>query len=415
MVDLILRNGRLADGTAGIDFAIAGGFIVEAGPGLMIQAKQTIDLEGKLVIPGFVEPHLHLDIALMNSGERPGRPEPYLSHTGLNEAVERRRKSFTSEDIQRRAGQALELASRHGVTALRAQCHVDLEIGLRHLEALLAVKGAYRDRIDLQIVTFPQQGLLQHAGTMDLFREAFRLGADVMGCASNLDRGIRFEDHIDAALALALEFEVDFDIHADLGIPDQVALADLEIVYTAKRVIEEGYQGRVAAGHVCALGSAEPADASHAIEIIKAADISVISQPDMYRLGRDDRMHVRRGLTRVKELLAAGVNVTLASNNVRDALRPLGNFNLLEEALVLAYGAHMDTVEELETLLEMCTYKAARALRLDRYGLEVGCKADLVVLDAPTPSAAIVNQAEKLYVFKAGRMVAKNKIITEVL
>ena len=155
--------------------------------------------------------------------------------------------------------------------------------------------------------------------------------------------------------------------------------------------------------------------AAQAIELIAAAGISVISQPDMYRLGRDDKIHVRRGLTRVKELLAAGVNVTFASNNVRDALRPLGNFNLLEEALVLAYGAHMDSVDELDTLLKMCTTHAARTLRLETYGLGVGCKADLVVLDAPSASAAIVNQAEKLFVFKAGRLVARNKTITEIL
>lgn len=110
---------------------------------------------------------------------------------------------------------------------------------------------------------------------------------------------------------------------------------------------------------------------------------------------------------------AVGVNVTYASNNVRDALRPLGNFNLLEEGLILAYGAHMDTVEDLETLLRMSTYNAARALRLDGYGLDTGCRADLVVLDAPSPSAVIVSQAEKNYVFKAGRLVAANRVVSE--
>ena len=412
---LIIQNGILADVPDPVDVAVDGGVMVDRGPGLEIEARQILDLNHKLILPGFVEPHLHLDIALMNSWERPGRPEPYLSHYGLNESVERRRREFTAEDIQGRAGRALELASRHGVTTLRAQCHVDLEIGLKHLEALLAVKEKYKNRVTLQIVTFPQQGLLHHAGTLDLFREAFRQGADVMGCASNLDQGIDFKDHIDAALAMAMEFDVDFDIHADLGIPDQINLTELEIVYTAQRVVEEGYEGRVAAGHVCALGSAEPAVADQAIELIKAADISVISQPDMYRLGRDDRIHVRRGLTRVKELLAAGVNVTFASNNVQDALRPMGNFDLLEEALVLAYGAHMDTIDELETLLKMCTANAARALRLENYGVEKGCRADLVVLDAPSPSAAIIDQAEKLYVFKAGNLVARNKRITELL
>ena len=188
---------------------------------------------------------------------------------------------------------------------------------------------------------------------------------------------------------------------------------DLEVVYTARRAIEYGYQGRVTAGHVCALDSALPDVAAQAIDWIRRAEISVVSQPDLYRLGRDDTHHVRRGLTRVKQLLAAGVNVTYASNNVRDALRPLGNFDLLEEALILAYGAHMDTVEELDTLLKMSTYNAATALRLANYGLDVGCQADLVVLDAPSPSAAIVDQAEKNYVFKAGHLVAASRVISE--
>jgi len=415
-IDLILRNAT-TDGVNRLDIAVDGGFVIDRDPRLEYVSTQDYDLAGRLVTPGFVESHVHLDIALMNPWDIPGRPEPYRSLDALNESLERRRKSFTRQEIVERAGRALELASRHGVTALRAQCHVDPEVGLSHLQALLDVKQMYADLVSLQIVAFPQQGFLRHADTSDLFREAFRLGADVMGCASNLDRDaqgrVDFRSHIDAVFALAAELDVDVDIHADLKIPQQVELGDLEVVHAARRTIEYGYQGRVTAGHVCALDSALPDVAAQAIEWICKAGISVVSQPDLYRLGREDRHHVRRGLTRVKELLAAGVNVTYASNNVRDVMRPLGNFDLLEEGLVLAYGAHMDTVAELETLLKMSTYNAARALRLNDYGLEKGCGADLVVLDAPSPSAAIVSQAEKNCVFKAGRLVAANRVVSE--
>lgn len=269
-----------------------------------------------------------------------------------------------------------------------------------------------RERVTLQIVAFPQQGLLSHPGTSDLFREAFRQGADVMGCAPNLepDRGVDFRRHIDAAFDMAQELDVDLDMHADLSIPETVELEDLEVVYAAQKAIETGYQGRVTAGHVCALDSAAPQTVTQAIELILQAGISVISQPDMYRLGRTDTQHVRRGLTRVKQLLAAGVNVAFASNNVRDAYRPLGNFDLLEEGLVLAYGAHMDSIEELDALLYMCTARAAKILGLKNYGLSTGCQADLVVLDAPSPSAAIVGQVEKLFVMKAGSLVARNRV-----
>jgi cytosine/creatinine deaminase len=416
MIDLLLRNATLT-GLDRIDLAVDRGVLVDRGEGLDYTAAEKFDLDGRLLIPGFVESHVHLDIALMNPWERPGRLEPYLSHYGMNESLERRRKAFTREDIVARAGRAMQLASRHGVTAMRAQCHVDTEVGLSHLEALLEAKERFAHLVALQIVTFPQHGLLRQPRTRELFREAFRIGADVMGCASNLDKDeqgkVDFRHHINAAFELAMEMDVDLDIHADLAIPDHVELDDLEVVYTAQRAVECGYQGRVTAGHVSGLDSALPDVATQAIDWIRRAKVSIVSQPDLYRLGRDDIHHVRRGLTRVKQLLASGVNVTYASNNVRDALRPLGNFDLLEEGLILAYGAHMDTVEELETLLKMSTYNAARALRLDNYGLENGCQADLVVLDAPSPSAALVSQAEKNYVFKSGRLVAANRVVSE--
>ncbi|MEW6651228.1 MAG: amidohydrolase family protein, partial [Chloroflexota bacterium] len=303
---------------------------------------------------------------------------------------------------------AVETASRHGVVAMRVQCHVDPQVRLDHLDALLAVREQYHHRMKIQIVTFPQQGLCRHPGTLDIFREAFDRGADVMGCASNLDRGVPFREHIDVAFELAVELGVDLDAHADLGIPWEIGLEDLEIVHLAHRTMEYGYHGRVTAAHVCALDSLNPQDAARAIQAVRAAGMHIVSQPDLYRLGRNDQRHVRRGLTRVKELLAAGVNVAYASNNVQDALRPMGNFDLLEEGMILAYGAHMDTIEQLETLLRMSTTNAAKILGLKDFEVEVGNEANLVILDAPSPSAAIVHQAEKLYVIRAGRIVAAN-------
>lgn len=418
MFDLLIRNGIMLDDNACADLAILDGKIIARGDGLALDAAhQVIDLEGCLVAPGFVDPHVHLDIALMNEWSEPGRPEPYLSHYGLNESMERRRRAFTSEDIERRAGAALELASSHGVTAMRAQCHIDPEVGLKHLEALLKVREEYAARVTLQIVGFPQKGLVNNAQAQDLFRDAFRLGMDVMGAASNLDRDedgrVDFRAHIDRALELAIEFDADLDVHADLGIPEQIGLDDLEVVYLAQKTVEAGYQGRVIAGHVCGLDSADPAIANEAIRCIAEAQVHVVSQPDLYRLGRDDKSHVRRGLTRVKALLAAGVNVTFASNNVRDALRPFGNFNPIEEALILAYGAHMDTVEEMRTLLHMCTFNGAKALGLQDYGLREGCMADLVVLDAVSPSQAVVGQAPARYTFKGGLLMASRRSLVE--
>lgn len=417
MIELLLRNATIQNAQETVDIAINDGVIIDRGANLIYTTQQEIDLDGRLLIPGFVDPHVHLDIALTNPWRTPGRQEPFRSLGGLNDVIEQRRRAFTKVDIKQRASTALDLASRHGVTALRAQCHVDTEIGLKHLEALLEIKADYAGRVTLQIVAFPQQGFFRNPQTVELFREAFQIGADLMGGAANLDLNaagqVDYKSHIDLAFILAMEFDVDLDIHADLGIARQVDLDDLEVVYIAKRTIENDYQGRVTVGHACTLGSATPEVAQQAIGLLKAARINVVSQPDLFRLGREDTHNVRRGLTRVKELLAAGVNTTYASNNVRDALRPMGNFDPLEEALILSYGAHMDTVEEFETLMTMSTCNAARALRLENYGLVPGCNADLVVLDAPSPSAAIIGQVEKNYVFKAGQLMAASRVVSE--
>ena len=418
MIDLILRNATLQDGTEHIDIAIDKGVLIDCGHALDYPARQELDLKGRLLTPGFIDPHVHLDIALMNPWSQPGRQSEFHLLSELNEAVERRRAAFTQQDIERRAGAALELASRHGITHLRAQCHLDTEVGLKHIEALQRVKESYAGRVTVQIVAFPQQGFWRNPGTLELYREAFRIGADVMGCASNLDYDesgyVDFKKHIDTAFNLAMELDVDLDIHADLDIPQSITLEELEIVHIARKTIETGYHGRVTAGHVCALGSALPEVAQQVTQLILEAGISIVSQPDLYRLGREDTHNTRRGLTRVKELLAAGINVTFASNNVRDALRPMGNLDPLEEALILSYGAHMDTVEEFNTLMKMSTYHGAKALGLQNYGLEPGSNADLVVLDAPSPSAAIVGQVEKNYVFKSGQLMASSWVKSEI-
>ena len=400
MIDLLIRNANIRAHSAPVDIAIEEGKILNCDNNLDLFTRQEINVEGCLVIPGFVDPHVHLDIILMNSGDLLGRQEPFENSNAI---VEKRRMDFTGDDIKRRAKKALQMASRHGVTAVRAQCHVDTVVGLKHLHALQEVKEEYAGRVSVQIVAFPQQGLFRNPGTVDLFHAAFQAGADVMGGASNLDN--RVEEHIDLALDLAMEHDVDLDIHADLGLAKDVNLDDLEVAYIAKKVIERGYEGRVTVGHACTLGSAPPEVAEPAIALMKEAQLNVVSQPDLYRLGRDDSHNVRRGLTKVKELLDAGVNVTYASNNIRDAFRPMGNFDPLEEALILSYGAHMDTVDQFNTLLRMSTYNGARALGLKNYGLEKGCDADLVVLNAQTPVEAIIGQVEKKFVLKSGRLM----------
>ena len=412
MIDLLIKNIRLDQSNKIRDIAVKNSIIHKIGHNIQDQSDQIIDGRNRLAWPAFVESHLHLDISLCNNETIPGRTEPYLSHYGLNDNLEKRRQQFTTEDIIKRATEAVFRAARHGITAIRAQCHIDRSIGLKHLEALVDVKQACSHLVDIQIVAFPQQGLINHPDNRPLFRKALQSGIDVMGAAPNLDRNdngdIDFRAHIDLALDLALEAGVDLDVHADLGLTHPRSVNDLEVVHLARKVIEHHYQGRVAAGHVSALGSTDPEIAKQAIDFIAEAGLHIVSQPDLYRLGRDDKVDVRRGLTRIKELLAAGVNIAYASNNVRDCLRPMGNFDLIEEGLVLAHGAHMDTVEELETILKMSTYNPARILGLKNYGLSEGSTADINILDCYSPSEAIIGQAEKRYVIRKGTIIAEN-------
>lgn len=413
MIDLLLRNVVVDGLDEQVSVGVDDGHIVELGTNVDKKARREIAGHGRYLIPGFVESHLHLDIIHSNDARVAGRQQEFDSMAALTADVEARRKAYTYQDIVQRAVFALQCALRHGTTAVRAQCHVDPEVGLDHLRALQTVKEQVADWMTLEIVVFPQQGLLQDVRLMRaLTQQAFDIGADVMGGAADLDISCDFKEHVDLVFELARTSDRDVDIHVDLSLRADAEWEDLEVAYVAQRAVENGYHGRVTASHANRLDSVRPEIASQVIALLNDAGVSVVSQPDLYRLGREDRQHVRRGLTRVKEMLSAGVNVAYASNNVRDPMRPFGNLDLLEEGLILAYGSHMDTVEELRTLLKMCTYNAAKILRLPNYGLAPGSVADMVLLDARSASAAVVDQAEKAVVVKSGLVRAVSERTT---
>jgi cytosine deaminase len=409
MVDLLLKRGRIEGIGSLIDLAISDGHIVERGTGLAPASKHAIDLEGRLIVPGFVESHIHLDYCLTQPWDCPGRLASFRSQEELSRVAATSRESFTPEDIHARATAGIKLASRHGVTAMRAQCAVNTKIGLRNLDVLLSLREEHSDLIELQIVAHPNRGFVDDRAALRLLRQAAAAGADALGGSSNLDPMGRDNPKrfLDAVLDLAGELGVDLDVHADMELHDRIEVEDFEVVYLARRSLERGYQGRILAGHVSALGSTSIEDAREVALILREAGINIVSMPDLYRLGRADERNARRGLTRVACLLRNGVNVALASNNVRDALRPMGNFDLLEEGLILVYGAHMDTVDELRDVVRMCTENAAKAIGIVGYGLDEGCRADLVVLDAASAPAALVSQSEKRYVIRGGRVVSE--------
>ena len=409
--DLIIRNARTQSSPATQDVGVTAGRIAALAPRLADRGAAEVDADGRLLIPGFVDAHIHVDKALV--ADQLEFPEGNLAVNDAVEAMGRLKRAYTPETVYARGRRLLAMAVRHGVSAIRTQCDVDPICGLMPLEVLCRLREEFAPCLTMQIVAFPQEGLLREPGTVDLIRQALRRGADCPG-GGPLDAD--FKAHIDQVFALAREFGTPVDLHADLGIDTLRPVPEWECVYAAGKAIEAGLEGRVCVHHLAALGAVTAEEAQPALAALARAGVSVNAVPasEMYRQGMRDPANARRGMTRVKDLLAAGVNVCFASNNVRDAFVTFGCGDLLEQAWFGAQAAHLATEAELATALEMVTARPARAIGLSEYGVAVGAHADLVLLDAEAPADAVRRQAEKRYVWKAGRLVARNARRTEL-
>jgi cytosine deaminase len=389
--DLIVRNARLASGDA-LDLAVAGGRVVARAPGLRVTAAIEIDAEGRLVLPGFVDPHLHLDKALSRS-ELPEEQESLASAIAASRRV---KAGWTEDAIEARAARAVEMALRAGTTVLRTHVDVDPVIGLRGFHALLRVRERFAGRARIQIVAFPQEGLAD--GVEAMLDRALREGADVPGGIPARERDPRA--HIDRIFALARAHDTDIDMHVD----ESDDPADLSLEYLAEKTVAEGYEGRVVAGHCTSLAALPRPVLDRVLGKVKAAGISVVTLPstNLHLQGREDAPPVRRGLAPVRRLLEAGVNVVYGSDNIRDPFTPFGNARMLELGLLLAHAAHLGTSAGLRAIVQMATHHGAAALRLPDYGLDVGHRADIVIVDADSPEEALVSVAPALHVIVGG-------------
>src|ERR687886_223817 len=360
MLDLCLRGARVPGSSETRDIGIANGKIVAADDA----ARTTIDLEGSLLSPAFVEPHIHLDAVLTV-----GQPR-YNSSGSLFEGIAiwaERAPQLSVEDVQRRVREVLRWQLANGVLHVRS--HVDVcDPELHALRALLELRDEARDQIDLQLVAFPQQGIYSFDAGERLMREAVRLGADVVGGIPHYEltreygeRSVRF------VMELAAEHGLQVDIHCDETDDDQSRF--LEVM--AAETIRLGMSGRVTASHTTAMHSYNNAYAYRLIQNLRRAGLHMVTNPldNSVLQGRFDGYPIRRGHTRIKELLAAGVNVCLGHDSVMDPWYPLGYGDPLQAAFVLAHYGQMSGFEELRTLIEMITTNPARALGLREYGL----------------------------------------------
>lgn len=404
-MDLLIRNARIVGKRDLMDIGIQGGKIVKIGK-IRARARRVIDAAGMLTSPAFIDPHIHLDKVLIADELRPN-----VSGT-LQEAIEltwERKRKYTVADIKRRAGEVIQMAALNGTTRMRTHVDVDTIGKLTPLKGLLATRREYRRLMDIQIVAFPQEGILRDPGTEELLYKAMSLDADLVGGMPHHERShAEAKRHIDIAFEVARDFDADIDMHVDET--DDPNSRTLE--YLAEKTLAEGYQGRVTAGHTCALAAYPDDYARKVIEKVKRANLNMITNPatNLVIQGRGDRQPIRRGITRVKELLAAGVNVTFGQDCVNDAFYPFGRADMLEVALITAHAAHLSAPAEVETVFKMMTTNAARTIGVQRdYGIGVGKTADIVILDAASPKEAIRRQAERRWVIKSGKIIAESR------
>ncbi|MGA8005783.1 MAG: amidohydrolase family protein [Burkholderiales bacterium] len=398
-MDLVFRKARLDDEASLMDVAVEHGRIVDIGPKLACRGTSEVDAAGRVLIPGLIESHLHLEKAFVKD-RKPNRSGTLMEAIAVTASL---KPTFTREDIEKRSRQVLRRLVAFGSTHVRAHAEFDPAQGFTGFDTVLDLKREFADVIDIQVVAFPQEGILKTPGTDAMMVEAMKKGADVVG-------GIPYNDtsaneHIDWVFKLAREFDKDLDFHQDFR-DDADAMS---IEYLARKTIASKYEGRVSVGHLTALGAAPVERRNEIISLLKDAGISVMCLPatDLHLGGRKDEANVRRTLTPVRALRDGGVNVCLATNNICNAFTPYGNGDLLQIAALALPACHLGGADDQATVLPMLTTNPAKALRLANYGLEVGRDADLVLLDTQRVADAIIDLPDRHMVVKRGRIVAK--------
>ncbi len=410
--DLLIRHAQLHRLSSLVDIAIQGGIFTRIASDLSAEeATRVIDAAGRLVTPPFINAHVHLDAVLTV-----GQPRHNASGT-LLEGIQiwsERKPSLTHEDVKRRALQEIQWEVAQGTLHIRS--HVDIcDPNLTALRALLELREEVRDICDLQLVAFPQDGILAFPNGQALMRKAVELGCDIVGGIPHYEwtREMGVED-VHYAFALAKEFNRDIDCHCDET--DDPHSRFTEVM--AANTIEQGWSGRVTASHCTAMHSYDNAYAFKLIRLLSQVQVNIVANPfdNIVLQGRFDTYPRRRGITRVKELLLGGVNVALGHDSIMDPWFPLGRGDMLAAAQLALFLCHMSGHNEIDTVFDLITTNAAKVLRIqDHYGIEEGKPANFLILDAPSAFEALRLLPARLHVFKDGREIASTTPARSVL
>ena len=395
MVDIVIEKDRIAS-------------VQPKAPG---KGRREIDATGSLVLPGLFNLHFHADKCLLGEIMRPN-----LSGT-LPEAIEITndfKRKYDPAEVAERTLRVLETGVKNGTTFFRLFADVGTIGGLRAARGLLLAREKFRGYGDIQVVAFPQEGIVRDPGAAELLDEAMKEGCDIVGGLPWYEyTDAEAREHIDICFDIAKRY--DRDIHMLVDDTDDENSRSLE--YLALKTMRENFHGRVAASHCGAMAAYNDVYAAKIVDLVATAGvtISVNAHINLVCSARLDREPRRRGIARVKELLIRGANVVTSQDDVNDPYYPFGKPDPLECVSMIAHVAQLTLPHELEQAMSMVTENAAKAARVDDYGIAPGKRADLVVVGAPSVHEAIRMQPLRRHVIKGGREVARSVVSEELL
>lgn len=397
-------NTNIYRNNSATEFIVENGKITEMGTNLP-ECDEEIDLKGKLIMPPYVDPHLHLDYVYT------GRNDGGMVNSGtLFEGIERWhyiKKSQNKKDVKERALAGIREEVSHGIQFIRT--HIDVtDPELTGLKAILELREELKDKVTIQIVSFPQEGMYAYKNGFDMVEEGLKMGADCVGAIPHFEwtREIG-EKSIHKTVELAVKYNKMIDVHIDET--DDVMARFIELLNAL--VMTEGIGEKTAASHACSFGSADNAYANRMIGLFKKSKINFITPPteNAYLQGRMDNNPKRRGLNRVKELLEEGINVCFAQDSINDPWYPLGNGNMMNILDNGIHLTHMASYQEIEKSFDLITSNGAKTMMIEDYGLTIGKSANFIVLNESDVFEAIRKRVEVLASVRNGEYLFKRK------
>ena len=396
-MDYLIRQGVCLPDTQKRDFCIIDGKISKHTEQLTGREYKVIDLNGRMVLRGFADVHMHLDKALLNS-----RGENVCSLTDAIQQTHAYKKQAKREEIYDRARRAAEECFRQGTRWIRTHVDVDDLWGLEAWEAIRQLKADMKaeGKLDIQIVAFPQEGIMENLENRRLLEEALKRGADLIGGIPAVEK--EAEEHVDVVMGLAKKYNLDVDMHVDETDDPKT----LTIQYLIRKAESYQWQGRITAGHLCSLGANIPSKRRELLSGIVSAGIKLVTLPstNLYLQGRSDEVNPRRGILPVREALEIGISVAAASDNMQDFFNPFGRGNILDQAYLAANCCYMSTKEEMWKAFGMVTSYPAQIMGVNPW-IQEGDSGDFIILDALSASEALIWRKPLFGYFKNGELM----------